>query len=73
MKNKLAEYFNVSDSRLSGLHEFVCHLYGQETADDVDEARYNMFRLGTHAEEPLPPNKDALKNHTLRANYQADA
>ncbi|KAJ8048054.1 hypothetical protein HOLleu_00220 [Holothuria leucospilota] len=55
--NELGESFNVSDSLLSSLDKFVCHLYGQESAEDVDEARYNMFRLGTHAEESLPPKK----------------
>lgn len=62
--------FIPSDNLLSSLDQFVRHLYGQESAEDVNEARYNMFRLGLHAEKSLPPNKDALINPILRANRQ---
>ena len=32
--------------------------------------RFNLFRLGKHSEELLPPTKDSLQKHVLRANYQ---
>ncbi|KAJ8023132.1 hypothetical protein HOLleu_38227 [Holothuria leucospilota] len=63
--------FDVSSDLCSQIEEFVCHLYCQNDVTDVNQARYNMFRLGTHAEESLPPNRDALMKHLLRANYQA--
>ena len=46
-------------------------MYGGKKVSNVNDARYDMFRLGTHAEESLPPNKDSLVKHILRANYQA--
>ena len=46
-------------------------MYGGKKVSNVNDARYDMFRLGIHAEESLPPNKDSLVKHILRANYQA--
>ena len=30
-----------------------------------------MFKMGTHCESSMPPNKDSLTKHLNRANYQA--
>lgn len=49
----------------------MCHLYGQVDCTDINKARYNLFRLGKHSEEQLPPTKDSLGKHLMRANYQA--
>ena len=61
----------LTDDLFERLQIFICHLYGQKTLKKVNEARYNMFRLGTHSEQLLPPTEDSLKKHLMRANYQA--
>ncbi|XP_072024474.1 uncharacterized protein [Amphiura filiformis] len=33
--------------------------------------RYTKFKMGKHREEAMPPNQDSLKQHIMRANYQA--
>ena len=33
--------------------------------------RLNLFHLGKHSEELLPPTNDSLGKHILHANYQA--
>ena len=54
------------------LEKFVCALYGQaKRADQVNDARYNIFCTGTVNDKSFPPNQDCLKQHVLRANYQA--
>lgn len=37
--------WDLSDDTFVILEKFVCHLYGQKNCMDVNEARYNMFRL----------------------------
>ena len=61
----------VSEQLYDKLQAFVCHLYDQQSSDDVNEARFNLFRLGKHSEELLPKTKDSLEKHILRTNYQA--
>ena len=67
----LGMQYEVSEQLHEKLKNFVCHLYGQQTSDNVNEARFNLFRVGKHSEELLPPTNDSLEKHVLRANYQA--
>ena len=53
------------------LEKFVCKLYEQHDVEQVNVARYNMFRLAPKSENAMPPNQDALTQHIKRANYQA--
>lgn len=66
----LGSDFNASSALQSSLEKFVCDLYGQST-HDVNEARYHLFCLHASSDELLPPNHDALQQHTYRCNYQA--
>ncbi|KAG1670035.1 hypothetical protein GQR58_017158 [Nymphon striatum] len=53
---------------------FTCSLYCLNTSiSDVNKLRYEMFRSrkGDISSGQLPPCKDALKQQTNRANYQA--
>lgn len=52
------------------LCRFVCHLYGFEDCDEVNDVRYQLFKKGKCDEELLPPNHDSLEQHIKRANYQ---
>ncbi|KAG1677186.1 hypothetical protein GQR58_013981 [Nymphon striatum] len=55
-------------------HSLACSLYCLNTSiSDVNKLRYEMFRSrkGDISSGQLPPCKDALKQQTNRANYQA--
>lgn len=67
---QLGGSFEVSPELCAELEKFVCALYGQHV-DSVDTARYNMFMMDCKSETMMPPNKDSLHQHILRANYQA--
>ncbi|XP_070581399.1 uncharacterized protein [Ptychodera flava] len=60
----------LSDELFTQIESFVCDVYGKIRCSDVNEARYNCFRLGSQNDGALPPNRDSLKLHTQRANYQ---
>ena len=61
------------ESTMKALEKFVCHMYGQYKANDVNDARYKVFCLGTTTplEKTIPPCCNALKEHSKRVNYQA--
>ncbi|XP_070562293.1 uncharacterized protein [Ptychodera flava] len=67
---ELGTSWTVSDKLMTQIESFVCELYGQDKCSNVNEARYNCFRLGSQNDGALPPNKDSLTLHTQRANYQ---
>ncbi|XP_070548281.1 uncharacterized protein [Ptychodera flava] len=68
--HELGMSWTLSDTLMTQIESFVCDLYGQSRCSNVNEARYNCFRLGLQSDGALPPNKDSLKLHTQRANYQ---
>jgi 5'-3' exonuclease len=68
---ELGMQHDLSENLFNEVQKYVCHLYGQADCIDVNTARYNLFRLGKHSDELLPPTKDSLKKHVMRANYQA--
>ena len=59
------------DGELAPLEQFVCHLYGRPEQSSVDKARLQRFGKAKKGLEMLPPTKDALELHTIRANCQA--
>ena len=66
----LGNMFPPSDLLVSQLHRFVCLMYGDKTAVNTNECRYNLFKSGKYSDDVLPPNSDCLLNHIERANYQ---
>ena len=59
------------DGELAPIEQFVCHLYGKHEQSSIDQARLQLFGKAKKGFEMLPPTKDALELHTIRANYQA--
>ena len=59
------------DGELALIEQFGCHLYGRPEQSSVDQARRQLFGKPKKGLEMLPPTKDALELHTIRANYQA--
>ena len=58
---------------MSLLEEFVVRIYSSklEGVTTVNRARYEMFTYGGKDFDHLPPTKNALSFHTLRAAYIA--
>ena len=54
------------------LEEFVARLYGSSLdVKTVNESRMHLFYNKAKDFENMPPTKDALIQHTIRAAYQA--
>ena len=71
---KLGETWTLSSDMHSQLERFACKLYATKPGThDINELRYNLFcaRKGEIESHQLPPSKDCLMKHSLRANYQA--
>ena len=66
---KLGTQPELSEDLFNHMQKFVRHLFGQACVD-INTARCNLFRLGKHSDELLPPTKDFLRKHVMRANYQ---
>ena len=69
----LGQEFTVSDSLIKRLETFTCTLYGAPGIKDINRCRYKLFcaKNGEIESSQLPPCKDTLRKHILRANYQA--
>ena len=67
---ELGMFWTLPSASCKILEQFVCVLYGQKDCTEVNEARYLNFRLKCLNDAGLPPNKDCLKHHAMRANYQ---
>jgi hypothetical protein len=59
------------DGELAPVEEFVCHLYGTPEQPTTNHARLHLFGKAKKVLEMLPPTRDALELHAIRANYQA--
>ena len=70
--SRLGEEWQVSPDLFTRIEKFTCDLYSSR-ATEVNTARYNLFcsKNGEMESFQLPPCKDSLQKHTLRANYQA--
>ena len=81
---ELGHQETISHSLLLRLEKFVCHLYGKPTYTSANRLRYDIVRQkylmtgktllsSIHGLDIslLPPCQQALKMHSLRANYQA--
>ena len=70
----LGQRWQLSEDIFTALKAFTCQMYAvRSTASDINEQRYNIFRVrkGNIESSQLPPCKDCLRMHALRANYQA--
>ena len=66
--------WSVTESKFDTMQAFICCLYSLNTSITcVNRMRYEIFRAkqGGISSAQLPPCKDALMQHTKRANYQA--
>ena len=63
--------FDLESATAAALETFGCHLYRQRNLNDVNDARCKMHCVSSASVQSLPPTKDALHMHVLRANYQA--
>ena len=71
--SQLGENTDVSQTTLQTIKPFVCHMYGWNGFDSVDEIRYRMYCKsgGKIACQQLPPCTDVLELYVMWANYQA--
>ena len=68
--SQVGRTFEFDEVSVSKSEEFVCSLYGKDLKH-VNDARAALSKTGQHVDDSLPPNKDSLEKHLLRANYQA--
>ena len=71
---KLGQEWDLSGDLMDKLEAFTCLLYASKaSATKVNDLRYHLFcaKKGEIENHQLPPCKDCLVNHALRANYQA--
>ena len=67
----LGNMFPPSDLLVSQHHRFVCLMYGDKTAININECRYNLVKSGKYSNyDVLPPNSDCLLKHIEKVNYQ---
>ena len=70
----LGQSWDVSTELFEKLQEITCHMYIPSTnTSNVNDLRYQIFcaKRGQVESSQLPPCKDCLSMHVLRANYQA--
>ena len=63
--------FDAETVPFSECEGFVCKMYGKPKLVEVNECRYITFSAKQGQSQSLPPSQDALRNHTMHANYQA--
>jgi len=59
------------DGELPPVEEFVCHLCDTPEQSTINNARLQLFGKAMKALEMLPPTRETLELHAIRANYQA--
>lgn len=70
---QLGVEWGVPSDLFEKMQEFVCRMYAYSTTSrDVNDLRYQIFnaKRGDVESSQLPPCKDCLHMHVLRANYQ---
>ena len=71
---KLGREWDLSQELMDKLEAFTCLLYAPKLSSTrINELRYHLFcaKKGEIESHQLPPCKDCLVQHALRANYQA--
>ena len=70
----LGQSWEVSEDLFDSIQRFTCLMYLSSTSTDkVNQLRYELFcvKRGEVESSQLPPCRDSLFMHVLRANYQA--
>ena len=68
----LGKHFSVSETLHKLCEKFVCLLYRSGTLiEEVNKLRHQLFVTRATQSDQMPPTQDALRQHVLRANYQA--
>ncbi|XP_068718128.1 uncharacterized protein [Montipora capricornis] len=70
-KATLGRSFDAETVPFSECVGFVYKMYGKPKLVEVNECRYITFCAKQGQSQSLPPCQDALRNHTMLANYQA--
>jgi len=60
------------DGEIAPTEEFVRHLYGTPKEQTINHTRLQLFGKAKKGLEMLPPTRDALDRHAIRANYQTN-
>ena len=71
---KLGQEWDLSPDLMNKLEAYTCLLYASKTSSTkINELRYYLFcaKKGEIESHQLPPCRDCLEKHALRANYQA--
>ena len=71
---QLGEQWELSPEVMDQLEAFTCQIYAPKApTSKVNNLRYHLFcaRKGEIESHQLPPCRDCLVKHALRANYQA--
>ena len=71
---KLGQNWDISQELIEKLEKFTCRLYAPKaSSEEINDLRYHLFcaKKGEIESHQLPPCKDCLVKHALRANYQA--
>ncbi len=71
---KLGQEWDLSPDLMDKLEAFTCLLYAPKASSmKINDLRYHLFcaKKGEIESHQLPPCRDCLKKHALRANYQA--
>ena len=72
--SELGKTWEVTTEMFDKIQQLTCHKYASSAkANDVNELRYQLLcakRVELDSSQ-LPPSKDCLLMHTLRATYQA--
>ena len=71
---ELGQSWNLSEDLFRRIEKVTCAFYSSgANSSDVNDLRYSLFcaKNGEIESHQLPPCKDCLRKHTMRANYQA--
>ena len=71
---KVGQEWDIPPERMDKLEAFIFLLYATKASStQINDLRYHLFcvKKGEIERHQLPPCKDCLINHALRANYQA--
>ena len=71
---ELGQSQDLSEDLFQRIKKVTCPFYSSGAdSSDVNDLRYSLFcaKNGEIESHQLPPCKDCLRKHTIRANYQA--
>ena len=72
--SQVVQSWDVQPQQFEKLHQFTCRVYvAASSTTEVNDLRYQLFcaKRGEIESSSVPPCRDCLFMHLLRANYQA--